>query len=236
MAVIGVGGKTPNEVWNGVKPNLSNLRIFGSDVFLNIPRDERGKFDPKAIKYQHVEYCETQKGFRALDSVGRKVHISRDVVFHEKVLPTCQGPTVFDLVPQLFIKSELNGSDLPSKNFNIPLDVPEVNADQMSLSEQHETTDPVHPTPDVHSAELLRQIRISKPVVRWSDESPTPRYACLARSNSVPKKPNTLEEAINSQFTRAKRHLGVVQFTFRKKSHQLQVGIQAQAKCRSVSV
>jgi hypothetical protein len=54
MAVKGVDGKTPYEVWNGVKPNLSHLRIFGSDVFLLIPRDERGKFDPKPIKCQHV--------------------------------------------------------------------------------------------------------------------------------------------------------------------------------------
>jgi transposase InsO family protein len=80
MAVKGVDGKTPYEVWNGVKPNLSHLRIFGSDVFLHIPRDERGKFDPKAIKCQHVGYCETQKGFRAWDPVGRKVHISRDII------------------------------------------------------------------------------------------------------------------------------------------------------------
>ncbi len=80
-------------------------------------------------------YCETQKGFRAWDPVGRKVHISRDVVFHKKVLPTCHGPTVFYLVPELFIESERNGSDLPNETFNIPPDVPEVNADQMGLRE-----------------------------------------------------------------------------------------------------
>ena len=83
-------------------------------------------------------YCETQKGFRAGDPVGRKVHISRDVIFHEKILPICQGPTVFDLVPELFIESELDHSDLPSESLSIPPDIPVVDTDQMSPSEQQQ--------------------------------------------------------------------------------------------------
>ena len=205
MAVKGVDGKTPYEGWNGVKPNLSHLRIFGSDVFLLIPRDERGKFDPKAIKCQHVGYCETQKGFRAWDPVGRKVHTSRYVIFHEKILPICQGSTVFDLVPELFIESELDHSDLPSESLSIPPDIPVVDTDQMSPSEQQqeEATIHVRSASDVHLTESLPLKRKIKPVVRWSDESLTQRYACLAGTNEVPDEPNTPEEAINSAVWKA---------------------------------
>lgn len=96
-----VDGITLYEIWNGVKPNLYHLRVFGSDVFFHIPRNERGKFDPKTIKCRHVSYCKTQKAFRAWDPVKRKIHISRDVVFYERVLPTCQLSAVFELIPDL---------------------------------------------------------------------------------------------------------------------------------------
>ena len=41
---------TPFEIWYNKKPNLSHLRIFGSDVFVHIPKEERTKLDPKSEK------------------------------------------------------------------------------------------------------------------------------------------------------------------------------------------
>ncbi len=35
-----VQGKTP---WNGEKPKVCNLRVFGCDAYTHIPKDERGK-------------------------------------------------------------------------------------------------------------------------------------------------------------------------------------------------
>ena len=32
-----LGGKTPEEVWTGVRPDLSNLRIFGCDAKAHLP-------------------------------------------------------------------------------------------------------------------------------------------------------------------------------------------------------
>ena len=56
---------------------------------------------------------------------------------------------------------------------------------------------------DVHLTESLPLKRKIKPVVRWSDESLTQRYACLAGTNEVPDEPNTPEEAINSAVWKA---------------------------------
>jgi hypothetical protein len=41
-------GKTPFEIWKGIKPNLSHLRVFGADAYVHVPKDERTKFDTKA--------------------------------------------------------------------------------------------------------------------------------------------------------------------------------------------
>ena len=81
-----VTGRTPYETWKGVKPNISHLRVFGSEVFVHVPKGKRGKFDPKAIKCLHMGYCETQKAFRAWDPSSRKILISRDVIFNERII------------------------------------------------------------------------------------------------------------------------------------------------------
>ena len=75
--------KTPYEMWYKKKPNLAHIRIFGSTVFVHVPKDERAKFDPTGIKCVLVGYCETQKAFRLWDPSARKVRISRDVLFDE---------------------------------------------------------------------------------------------------------------------------------------------------------
>ena len=36
-------GKTPYEAWNGVKPDLSHLKVFGGDAFLHVPDEKRNK-------------------------------------------------------------------------------------------------------------------------------------------------------------------------------------------------
>ena len=80
--------KTPYELWTGRKPSLAHLRIFGSNVFVHVPKEERSKFEPKSIKCIHVGYSETQKAFRVFDPVARKVRVSRDVIFVEDTTPT----------------------------------------------------------------------------------------------------------------------------------------------------
>ena len=41
---------TPFEAWHGSKPKVNHLRVFGSDVYAHIPKDERSKFDSKTRK------------------------------------------------------------------------------------------------------------------------------------------------------------------------------------------
>jgi hypothetical protein len=88
-----------------MKPNVSHLREFGSTVYAHIRREKRGKFDAKSIKCNHVGYCKTQKAFRVWDAVGRKVLITRDVIFQEiadELILSGKQTVITDLVPDAF--------------------------------------------------------------------------------------------------------------------------------------
>ena len=45
-----LGFKTPFEALFGLKPTVSHLRIFGSKAYAHIPKADRKKLDPKALK------------------------------------------------------------------------------------------------------------------------------------------------------------------------------------------
>ena len=77
--------KTPFEVWHGKKPKVNHLRMFGSDAYAHVPRDERVKFDTKTRKCIMIGYGNVTKGYRLYDAIEGKIIYSRDVQFNEKV-------------------------------------------------------------------------------------------------------------------------------------------------------
>jgi hypothetical protein len=80
---------TPYQNWFGSKPDVSNLRIFGSTAYIHVPKAERRKLDSKSITCFFVGYCTTKKAYRFWDpSLTRKIKISRDVVFNEQIHDT----------------------------------------------------------------------------------------------------------------------------------------------------
>eukprot|EP00253_Pinus_taeda_P023165 PITA_23165 len=40
--------KNPQEVWNGNKPSLSHLMVFGCDAYVHVPKEKRTKLDSKS--------------------------------------------------------------------------------------------------------------------------------------------------------------------------------------------
>lgn len=81
----GLSGKTPFEVWHGRKPDISNLRIFGSEVMTHIPKERRLKLDRKSKKMFIVGYGDTVKGYRVFNPETGKITTSRDVIIRENV-------------------------------------------------------------------------------------------------------------------------------------------------------
>ena len=71
--------KTPFELWYGRKPDVSNLRVFGSEFYVLIPSQLRQKLDPRGQLCIFVGNSDTQKGDRYWDPKTGKVNVSRDV-------------------------------------------------------------------------------------------------------------------------------------------------------------
>jgi len=70
-------------VWSGKKPSLANLRFFGCDAFVHVPKENRSKLDNKAEKSIFIGYKDGVKGYKLWNLVTRKIVYSRDVIFKE---------------------------------------------------------------------------------------------------------------------------------------------------------
>ena len=76
-------GKTPFEAWNGKKPNVNHLRVFGCAAFSHVSKEDRKKLDPKAKRCIFLGYGAQRKGYRLYDRENSCVIFSRDVIFNE---------------------------------------------------------------------------------------------------------------------------------------------------------
>ena len=80
-------GTTPYEAWFGVKPNVSNLRIFGSLAYVHVQKDKRGPLGSHMEKCIFLGYPEGYKGWRFYNPATKRVIISERAVFDERYLP-----------------------------------------------------------------------------------------------------------------------------------------------------
>lgn len=76
--------KTPAEMWYNVKPNLSNLRVFGCTAYAHVPDELRSKLDFKSEKCVLLGYSFT--GYRLWNISKEKIVVSRNVIFNENEL------------------------------------------------------------------------------------------------------------------------------------------------------
>jgi hypothetical protein len=77
--------KTPEEVFTVIKPSVDHLRIFGSPVYVHIPKEKRTKLEPSEKKGTFVGYNETSKAYRIYIPGQKFIEVSRDVTFHKEV-------------------------------------------------------------------------------------------------------------------------------------------------------
>jgi len=76
-------GGTPYEIWMRKKPSLAHLRIFGSEVFVHVPKEQRSKWDKKSKKMIFVGYQQDSSNYRLYDPQTAKIIVSRDVKFND---------------------------------------------------------------------------------------------------------------------------------------------------------
>jgi uncharacterized protein with WD repeat len=75
--------QTPQEAWSGQKLTVSHLKVFGSVAYAHVPDQRRMKLEDKSKRYIFIGYDEKTKGYKLLDSISKKVMVSRDVRVNE---------------------------------------------------------------------------------------------------------------------------------------------------------
>ena len=60
-------GNTPFEAYFGHKPDVSNLRVFGSTAWARIPLDKRRDLQLQSIECMFIGYHNESKHFKLLD-------------------------------------------------------------------------------------------------------------------------------------------------------------------------
>jgi hypothetical protein len=92
LPTTAIPNKTPFEIWNGRKPNLEILRVFGCEAFVWVPNAKRKKLDPKAIPCKFIGYDTHRKAYRFWDGEQKKVIVSRDAKFNEDFAVAVKRP------------------------------------------------------------------------------------------------------------------------------------------------
>ena len=73
--------KTPQEVWNGKKPSLTHLKLFGCEAYAHVPKENKSTLDKNVEKCIFIGYKDGLKGYNIWDPETKKVVYSRDLVF-----------------------------------------------------------------------------------------------------------------------------------------------------------
>jgi hypothetical protein len=73
---------TPYELWNGKKPNLSFLKIWGCDVY--VKRLQPNKLEPKSDKCVFLGYPRETVGYSFYHKTEGKVFVAKNGIFLEK--------------------------------------------------------------------------------------------------------------------------------------------------------
>jgi hypothetical protein len=75
--------ETPEEAWSGNKPDISNLRTFGSRAFVHIPDSHRDKLSSRSLVCTFLGLARQRKAYRLVHRQTRRFIESRDVIFDE---------------------------------------------------------------------------------------------------------------------------------------------------------
>ena len=92
-----LNGLTPEHCWSGQKPDLSNMRVFGSKAFAYIPEQLRSKIEPKSNECIMLGYCLSQRGYRLWGPKNERIFAARDVIFHENRAEQPERPNITHL-------------------------------------------------------------------------------------------------------------------------------------------
>ena len=105
---------TPFESYFGHKLDVSNLRVFGSTAWAQIPLDKRRALQPQSIECFFIGYIDESKVFKLLDIKIKYIIIERSVKFDEplqEVELVKEKTTDFPSYSTEYLDDEIGGDD-----------------------------------------------------------------------------------------------------------------------------
>ena len=178
-----INNMTPYEKLNNIKPKVDYFKVFGSECFAHVPKDERSKLDPKSRKCIFLGYSNVKKGYKLYDAVAQKVIFSRDVYVNES--------------------KRLGNTNIESKEKmeNIENGIPIIFEDESDheseVSESDQNIDVFEDAVD--DTEHRQSTRICRPVDRYGDwcYSTTSNGDWSNTTCPIADEPKSVQEAIN---------------------------------------
>lgn len=125
--------KTPIEMWEGRRPNLEKLRVFGSIAYKHVPDQLRTKLENKAKKLIMVGYG-PNSSYRLWDPERRKIEMGRNVMFDENKLNT---PDTLEIEKLKYNKEIVTGKGIIVEDIQEEVNIQEEENNQM---DQERTT------------------------------------------------------------------------------------------------
>ena len=111
-------GKTPFEAWNGAKPDLSHLRVFGSLVTERRPNQPAAKLDRHTYHGIFLGYTGNNANIRYIDLLSGVVKVGATLSFDEAHYMSVDRPPAAQLLYDMGMQT------LPSEHAKTPIPVP----------------------------------------------------------------------------------------------------------------
>ena len=86
LPIKAMGYRTPYEAWNGKRPHLGHLRIFGCKGHVRSAMPHLKKLDDSSVPMVYFGIEEGSKAHRMFNPQTNRIVVSRDVVFEETVM------------------------------------------------------------------------------------------------------------------------------------------------------
>jgi hypothetical protein len=64
---------TPQEVWTSKEPCLTHIKVFGSDAYVHVPKENMSKLDKKVEKCIFIGYKDGLEGYNLWNPKTKKV-------------------------------------------------------------------------------------------------------------------------------------------------------------------